>query len=64
MMINTLEPESYKVQLYDNRLEIFVDQNGMKFPRLGTIYILRNPSFGNFYFFDHFDHFLLLLFPM
>ena len=34
MMNNTLEPESYKVQLYDDRLEIYFDQTGMKFPRL------------------------------
>ena len=34
MMINTLEPESYNVQLSDDRLEIYVDQTGMKFPRL------------------------------
>ena len=32
MMINTLEPESYNVQLFENRLEVYVDQTGMKFP--------------------------------
>ena len=34
MMINTLEPRSYNVQLFDNRLEVYVDQTGMKFPML------------------------------
>ena len=34
MMINTLEPESYNVQLFEGRLEVYVDQTGMKFPWL------------------------------
>ena len=34
MMINTLENDSYNLQVYDNRLEIYVNQTGMKFPML------------------------------
>ena len=32
--LSSLEPESYNVQLFDNRLEVYVDQTGMKFPML------------------------------
>ena len=34
MMKNTLEPDSYNVELFENRLEVYVDQSGMKFPML------------------------------
>ena len=34
MMNKTLEPDCYDVQLFENRLEVYVDQTGMKFPML------------------------------
>lgn len=34
MMLNTLENDSYNLQIVENRLEIYVNQTGMKFPML------------------------------
>ena len=34
MMNNTLDPECYNVELTENRLEVYVDQSGMKLPML------------------------------
>jgi len=34
MMKNTLESDCYNVELFENRLEVYVDQTGMKFPML------------------------------
>ena len=34
MMKNTLESDCYNMELFENRLEVYVDQTGMKFPML------------------------------